>query len=104
MNPVARVQEPDTLVEVRNLGIGFRVEGGSVQPAVRDVSFAIDRRSTLALVGESGSGKTVSAMSILGLLPGMPSSLRRAGSSMTASTCCTASPSSCAASAARTSR
>jgi peptide/nickel transport system ATP-binding protein len=61
---------PDTLVEVRNLGIGFRVEGGSVQPAVRDVSFAIGRRSTLALVGESGSGKTVSAMSILGLLPG----------------------------------
>ena len=70
MNPVARVQEPDTLVDVRNLGIGFRVEGGSVQPAVRDVSFAIGRRSTLALVGESGSGKTVSAMSILGLLPG----------------------------------
>jgi len=70
VNPVARVQEPDTLVDVRNLGIGFRVEGGSVQPAVRDVSFAIGRRSTLALVGESGSGKTVSAMSILGLLPG----------------------------------
>jgi peptide/nickel transport system ATP-binding protein len=70
VNPVASPEEPAVLVDVRNLGVGFRVEGGSVEPAVRDVSFAIKRRSTLALVGESGSGKTVSAMSILGLLPG----------------------------------
>jgi peptide/nickel transport system ATP-binding protein len=69
VNPIPRLQEPGPLVDVRNLGVGFRVEGGSVDPAVRDVSFAIGRRSTLALVGESGSGKTVSAMSILGLLP-----------------------------------
>jgi len=70
VNPVASPEEPAVLVDVRNLGVGFRVEGGSIEPAVRDVSFAIKRRSTLALVGESGSGKTVSAMSILGLLPG----------------------------------
>ena len=69
MNAVASLQEQGPLVDVRNLGVGFRVEGGSVHPAVKDVSFAIGRRSTLALVGESGSGKSVSAMSVLGLLP-----------------------------------
>jgi len=69
VNPVNGVDEPAALVEVRNLGIGFKASGGVVQSAVRDVSFAIGQRSTLALVGESGSGKTVSAMSILGLLP-----------------------------------
>jgi len=57
------------LVEVRNLGVGFRGEGGAISPAVTDVSFTIGTRATLALVGESGSGKSVSAMSILGLLP-----------------------------------
>jgi len=69
LNAVASLQEQGPLVDVRNLGVGFRVEGGSVHPAVKDVSFAIGRRSTLALVGESGSGKSVSAMSVLGLLP-----------------------------------
>ena len=61
--------EPRPLVEVRNLGVGFRGEGGAVSPAVTDVSFTVGTRATLALVGESGSGKSVSAMSILGLLP-----------------------------------
>ena len=57
------------LIDLQNLGIGFRGDAGRVEPAVKGVSFAIAERSTLALVGESGSGKTVSAMSILGLLP-----------------------------------
>jgi len=69
VNPAASLEQQGPLVEVRNLGVGFRVEGGAVNPAVGDVSFAIAKRATLALVGESGSGKTVSAMSILGLLP-----------------------------------
>ncbi|MCW5729299.1 MAG: ABC transporter ATP-binding protein [Alphaproteobacteria bacterium] len=55
-------------LEVRDLHVSFRSEGREV-PAVRGVSFAIDRGETLALVGESGSGKSVSALSVLQLLP-----------------------------------
>ena len=56
------------LVAVRNLEVSFVTSKSSVV-AVRGVSFDIEENSTLALVGESGSGKTVSAMSILRLLP-----------------------------------
>ncbi len=59
----------DALVDVRALHVGFRLGRAAVSPAVRGVSFAVPERATVALVGESGSGKSVSAMSILGLLP-----------------------------------
>ena len=59
---------PETLVQVRNLSVDFRA-GSSTVHAVRKVSFTIGRGETVALVGESGSGKTVSALSILRLLP-----------------------------------
>ena len=55
-------------LEVRDLSVNFQV-GNRVVPAVRGVSFEIERGRTLALVGESGSGKSVSALSILQLLP-----------------------------------
>jgi len=55
-------------LEVRNLSVNFQV-GERTVPAVRGVSFSIERGRTLALVGESGSGKSVSALSILQLLP-----------------------------------
>ncbi len=58
----------DKLVEVRNLSVDFR-SGETVAHAVRHVSFDIGRGETVALVGESGSGKTVSALSIMRLLP-----------------------------------
>jgi len=48
---------------------GIRVAFGDAEPVVRDVSFALTPGRVLALVGESGSGKSVSAMSVLGLLP-----------------------------------
>ncbi len=54
--------------EVADLAVNFRVEGREI-PAVKGVSFNIQRGQTLALVGESGSGKSVSALSILQLLP-----------------------------------
>ena len=57
-----------SLLEVRNLGVQFRVENRLVE-AVQDLSFNIDRGETVALVGESGSGKSVTALSILQLLP-----------------------------------
>ena len=56
------------LLEVNDLQVSFRVEGRALQ-AVRGVSWQVDAGETLALVGESGSGKSVSALSVLGLLP-----------------------------------
>ncbi len=58
----------ETLVSVRDLRVDFR-GGEEVAQAVRGVSFDIGAGETVALVGESGSGKTVSALSILRLLP-----------------------------------
>ena len=60
--------ENDILLDVKNLRIGFR-QGGTIARAVEDTSFSIRRGELLALVGESGSGKSVTAMSLLGLLP-----------------------------------
>jgi microcin C transport system ATP-binding protein len=58
------------LLEIRNLCVTFGGRGGANPvEAVKDVSFALDRGATLALVGESGSGKSVTALSILQLLP-----------------------------------
>ncbi|MGD9027175.1 MAG: ATP-binding cassette domain-containing protein, partial [Methyloceanibacter sp.] len=57
-----------TLLSVERLCVDFNA-GDKVTTAVKDISFEIDHGETLALVGESGSGKTVSALSILQLLP-----------------------------------
>jgi microcin C transport system ATP-binding protein len=58
----------DPLLKVENLSVDFPTPGGLFH-AVKDVSFEIGAGETLALVGESGSGKSVSALSILQLLP-----------------------------------
>ena len=57
-----------SLLEVRDLTTRFRVEKRDID-AVRGVSFDLDKGETVALVGESGSGKSVTALSILQLLP-----------------------------------
>jgi len=57
-----------SLVQARNLSVRFS-SGGQTTDAVKGVSFTIGKGETVALVGESGSGKTVSALSILRLLP-----------------------------------
>ena len=56
------------LLDVRDLSVAFR-QGGSESVAVDKVSFSIERGQCVALVGESGSGKSVSALSVLKLLP-----------------------------------
>ena len=56
------------LLDVRDLSVAFR-SGGKQSIAVDKVSFSINRGECVALVGESGSGKSVSALSVLKLLP-----------------------------------
>ena len=56
--------EPDSILRVCDLKISF-----GEFCVVKNISFSIEKASTLAIVGESGSGKSVTAMAILGLLP-----------------------------------
>jgi ABC-type dipeptide/oligopeptide/nickel transport system ATPase component len=56
------------IIEIKNLNLGFKTEEGFLQ-ALYDVSLNIKRGTMHALVGESGCGKTLTAMSILQLLP-----------------------------------
>ncbi|MFZ3233980.1 MAG: ABC transporter ATP-binding protein [Stellaceae bacterium] len=70
------------LLDIRNLAVTFAGRGGAAPvEAVRGVSFSLGRGETLALVGESGSGKSVTALSILQLLP-YPLALHARGSSI----------------------
>jgi peptide/nickel transport system ATP-binding protein len=59
------------LLEVRNLGTYFETDGGEFR-AVDGVSFALEPGRTLGIVGESGCGKSVTALSIMGLVPHPP--------------------------------
>ena len=59
---------PAPVLAVRNLTTAFRVDG-EWTTVVKGISFEIGQRETVAIVGESGSGKSVTALSIMGLLP-----------------------------------
>ena len=61
-------------LDVRNLKVSFSTPQGKLS-AVNGISFQLHRGETLALVGESGCGKTVTALSILRLLPEHPAKI-----------------------------
>jgi peptide/nickel transport system ATP-binding protein len=61
----------ETLVEVQDLQVYFYLHEGTVR-AVDGVSFEIRHGQTLGVIGESGSGKSVSAQSIMGIVPSPP--------------------------------
>jgi oligopeptide transport system ATP-binding protein len=58
----------ENILQVKDLEVSFHTYAGEVQ-AVRDITFDLRRGETLAIVGESGSGKSVTAKSIMRLLP-----------------------------------
>ena len=60
--------EPDIMLEVSNLRTYFFLDEGIVR-AVDGVGFDIRKRQTVAIVGESGSGKSVTAQSVLRIVP-----------------------------------
>ena len=59
-----------TLLKIKNLAVSFKTPDNAAGfEAVKDASFSINRGQTVALVGESGSGKSVTALSVMQLLP-----------------------------------
>jgi peptide/nickel transport system ATP-binding protein len=66
----------EALLSVRHLTTAFQTERGVLR-AVDDVSFDVPAKATVAIVGESGCGKSVTALSILRLLPQPPASIER---------------------------
>ena len=67
----------NSLIEIKNLSVGFHSQGYS-KNVVNSISFNVPKGKTIAIVGESGSGKTVTALSILKLLP-YPSAYHESG-------------------------
>ncbi len=64
----------DLLLEVKNLQVHFFLYEGIVQ-AINDVSFNVYQGRTLGIIGESGSGKSVSAQSVMGIVPSPPAKM-----------------------------
>lgn len=65
------IRDGEHLLEIKDLTVQFHTIEG-VHQAVRDVSFFVRPGETLGVVGESGSGKSVSALSIMSLIPNPP--------------------------------
>ena len=68
MSDIRTERSEQTVLRINDLGVSFSTDAGAVR-AVDGVSLSVRRGEVLAIVGESGSGKTVTAKTILGLLP-----------------------------------
>lgn len=77
VRPAETMPDAPTLV-VQNLSTGFDT-GDSLIPAVRDISFRLDKGECLGLIGESGSGKSVTALSLMGLVASPPGIITHGG-------------------------
>ena len=66
---VPNAAAPELVLSVDGLAVGVNTEAGP-RPLVTDLAFDLRRGETLAIAGESGSGKSITALAIMGLLPG----------------------------------
>ncbi len=71
MDSVTRTEADETLLEVRDLRTYFHTRAGTAR-AVDGVSLRVERGESLGLVGESGCGKTMTALSVMALVPSPP--------------------------------
>src|SRR6266496_2569281 len=68
-SPIRHTISPRSTAKLRSRTACVRSPGGERTHAVRDLSFAVDRGEIVCLIGESGSGKSVTAQTVMGLLP-----------------------------------
>lgn len=66
----------EPILQVKDLHVSFKVKGGEVK-AVRGMNFEVGKGETVAIVGESGSGKSVTAQTIMRLIPSPPSIIKQ---------------------------
>ena len=71
IDAAARKNEDDLILDVHDLSVTLFTEDGAL-PALSEVTFRMRRGETLAVVGESGCGKSMTALSVMGLLPQPP--------------------------------
>jgi len=69
------------LLDIKNLSVSFQNDNGNKTEAVRNVSLSVEEGEIVGIVGESGSGKSVTALSVMGLLP-YPKASHSKGSSI----------------------
>ena len=73
-NAASAAKQDDTLLRVNDLCVTLFTEDGAL-PAIQRLSFKMRRGETLAVVGESGCGKSMTALSIMGLIPQPPAKI-----------------------------
>ena len=71
---MSETTSPEVMLDVRDLSVTLFTEDGDL-PAIRKLSFVMRKGETLAVVGESGCGKSMTALSIMGLLPQPPAKI-----------------------------
>ncbi|MEZ5911687.1 MAG: ABC transporter ATP-binding protein [Paracoccaceae bacterium] len=63
-----QADNPQSVIAVENLGIGFRGRAGGMLPVLRNITLSVGARESIGLVGESGSGKSTLALAMMGYL------------------------------------